>query len=252
MIRTIIYGCNGKMGQVLSKQLMNNDDFQIICGIDRNTTEYNNNYPVYNSLYQYKEEVDVIIDFSHRSYLDEILEYSLDNKIPVVIATTGFDDKDLDKIKGASREVPILHSSNMSLGINVLSMVLKQISELLDENFDIEIIEKHHNRKIDAPSGTAYLLANTINDSLKNKKQYVYGREGGDAKRQESEIGIHALRGGTISGEHSVIFAGLDEVIELKHTALSKNIFAVGAMRAARFLVNKSPDLYTMNDIFNI
>lgn len=252
MIKTVIYGCNGKMGQVLSKELINDNDFKIVAGIDRNTTKYNNIYPVYNSLNENEEMVDIIIDFSNPTYLDEMLEYSLNNDVPLVIATTGFNDKDLNKIKNAADKIPVFHSANMSLGINVISKILKQISSLLDENFDIEIIEKHHNMKIDAPSGTALLLADTINKSLEYKKKYICGREGNNTKRKENEIGIHAIRGGTIPGEHSIIFSGIDEIIEIKHTALSKKIFAIGAIKAARFLVNQETGLYTMDSTFNM
>ncbi|MTI48718.1 4-hydroxy-tetrahydrodipicolinate reductase [Sporosalibacterium faouarense] len=250
MIKVILYGCNGKMGQVMSNQLMMENDFEIVAGIDRDTVKHENNYPVYNSPYDYKEEVDIIIDFSHTSYLEEMLEFAVNKRIPLVIATTGLTKEHMEGIQEASKNIPILYSSNMSLGVNVLRKVLRQISPVIDESFDIEIIEKHHNKKLDAPSGTAYLLANTINESLSNKKEYVYGREGKDARRKNNEIGIHAIRGGTIAGEHSVIFAGLDEVIEIKHTALSKNIFAMGAIRSAKFIIESQPGFYTIDDIF--
>jgi len=251
MIKTIIYGSNGKMGQVLGEQLINHNDFEIVAGIDRDANKCKNPYPVYSNPYEYKGEVDVIIDFSHPSYLEEMLEFSLEQKIPLVMATTGFSDEQLRKIRKASEVIPILHSANMSLGINVLSRILREVSQLLNESFDIEIIEKHHNKKVDAPSGTAYLLANTINETLGNSKDFVYGRESINARRGENEIGIHAVRGGTIPGEHTVIFAGLDEIIEFKHTALSKNIFAQGAIRAARFITKEKQGFYTMDDIFN-
>jgi 4-hydroxy-tetrahydrodipicolinate reductase len=250
MIKAIIYGSNGKMGQVLSKQIEIEEDIEIVAGVDRNASEIKNAYPVYNSPYEYSGEADVIIDFSHPSYLTEMLEFSIGRKIPLVIATTGFSDEQLKEIEKASKEIPILHSANMSLGINLLSRILKSVSKLLSEDFDIEIIEKHHNKKVDAPSGTALLLANVINESLDNSKEYTYGREGKNAKREKNEIGIHAVRGGTIPGEHTVIFAGDDEIIEIKHTALSKNIFALGAIKSARFIVKAKEGLYTMDDIF--
>ncbi len=250
MIRVIIYGSNGKMGQVLSKIIAGEKDMKVIAGIDRSVHKEDNNYPVYEDIKECNEEADVIIDFSHASNLQKVLELSLCSKTPLIIATTGLSVKDQDSIKKASTRIPILYSANMSLGINALKSALKEISPILGEDFDIEIIEKHHNKKVDAPSGTAYLLANIINDSLGNSKSYVFGREGGNAKRQENEIGIHAVRGGTIPGEHTVIFAGMDEVIEIKHTALSKNIFAMGAVKAARFVVKARPGLYTMKDIF--
>ncbi|MFA5524104.1 MAG: 4-hydroxy-tetrahydrodipicolinate reductase [Tissierellales bacterium] len=244
MIKAIIYGSNGKMGQVLSKQIEDEKDIEIVAGVDRKADEIKNTYPVYGNPYEYKGEADVIIDFSHPSYLTQMLEFSVDRKLPLVIATTGFSDEQLKQIEKASQEIPILHSANMSLGINVLSRILRDISKLLDEDFDIEIIEKHHNKKLDAPSGTAYLLANVINESLENSKKFIYGREGTNTKRENNEIGIHAIRGGTIPGEHTVVFAGNDEIIELKHTALSKNIFALGAIKAARFIVKAKKGLY--------
>lgn len=250
MIKVIVYGSNGKMGQVLSNQINNESDIEIVAGIDRTTNKEENIYPVYSDPCEYEGEVDIIIDFSHPSNLAKILKYSSDRKIPLVIATTGYTEEQYNLLLEASKELPILLSSNMSLGINVIAMILKEVSRFLGDSFDIEIIEKHHNKKIDAPSGTAYLLANVINKALDSKKEYLFGREGGNAKRHEKEIGIHAIRGGTIPGEHTVIFAGLDEVIEIKHEALSKNIFAQGAIKAARFIINAKPGFYNMDDIF--
>ncbi|HSH35241.1 4-hydroxy-tetrahydrodipicolinate reductase [Schnuerera sp.] len=251
MIKTIVYGINGKMGQILSEQLLKESGMEIVAGIDRSKFDIKRTYPVYNSLYKYKGEVDVIIDFSHPSYLERIIEYSLEKKTPLVIATTGFSQEQFEKIKMASEEVPILYSSNMSLGINILSKALREISQVLNKDFDIEIIEKHHNNKADAPSGTAYLLADVINEALGNSYKYIYGREGNNSKRENNEIGIHSIRGGTIPGEHTIIFAGSDEIIELKHTALSKKIFAQGAIKASRFIVTAKKGFYTMDDIFN-
>ncbi|GFN34424.1 4-hydroxy-tetrahydrodipicolinate reductase [Tepidimicrobium xylanilyticum] len=251
MIKTIIYGVNGKMGQILNKQLLNEKDMEIVAGIDRSMLDVKRTYPIYNSLYEYKGEVDVIIDFSHPSYLEQIIDYSLDRRVPLVIATTGFSEEQFRKIKMASEYIPILYSSNMSLGINILTRILSQIVKILNRDFDIEIIEKHHNKKTDAPSGTAYLLADIINETLGNSKRYIYGREGNNSKRENNEIGIHSIRGGTIPGEHTIIFAGSDEIIELKHTALSKKIYAQGAIKAARFIVKAKKGFYTMDDIFN-
>lgn len=249
MIKVIINGVNGKMGQVLTKLISRENDFKVVAGIDRSPNKEKNSYPVYEDIIECKEKADVIIDFSHISNLHNILKYSLKEKMALLIATTGFSKEDHMAIKEASEKIPVLCSSNMSLGINALKTALKEISPALD-GFDIEIIEKHHNKKLDAPSGTAYLLANTINESLGNNKDYTFGREGINAKRQSNEIGIHAIRGGTIPGEHTVIFAGLDEIIEIKHTALSKNVFAAGAVKAARFIAKAKPGLYDMNDIF--
>jgi 4-hydroxy-tetrahydrodipicolinate reductase len=250
MIKVIIYGSNGKMGQVLSKVIAGERDMKVVAGIDRSIYKEDNSYPVYSDIKECNEEADVIIDFSHVSNLHKVLELSLYSKTPLIIATTGLSEKDHSSMEEASKQIPILYSANMSLGINALKTALKEISPVLGEDFDIEIIEKHHNKKIDAPSGTAYLLANIINESMGNSKSFIYGREGGSAKRQENEIGIHAVRGGTIPGEHTVIFAGMDEIIEIKHTALSKNIFAMGAVKAARFIIKAQPGLYNMSDIF--
>ncbi len=249
MIRIIIYGANGKMGQVLSKVIACEKDMKIVAGIDRSPNKEKNPYPVYKDFKECKEEADVIIDFSHVSNLEKVLKYSLEKRLALIIATTGLSDEDYSEIKQASKNIPVLCSSNMSLGINALKKALKEISPTLD-GFDIEIIEKHHKKKLDAPSGTAYLLANAINESLDNSKNYTFGRKGIDAKRQSNEIGIHAIRGGTIPGEHTVIFAGLDEIIEIKHTALTKNVFANGAVKATRFITKAQPGLYGMNDIF--
>lgn len=196
------------------------------------------------------ENVDVVIDFSHFSKLDILLEECAKRKYPIVIATTGYSGETLEKIVKFSKEIPILLSSNTSLGINAINEVLEKLVPKLEGNFDIEIIEKHHNKKIDSPSGTAVTLLETIKKSLSKKYKEVYGREG-ISKREIDEIGVHSIRGGSIVGEHTVIFAGEDEIIEITHKALSKKIFAVGAIKCAEFLKNKSAKLYTMQDIFN-
>ncbi len=250
MIKVIINGAKGTMGQVLSKIITAEKDMEVVAGVDKNATEKESAYPIYKNLNDVSEECDVVIDFSHVSCLHEILAFSVEKKLPLIVATTGLSDENKNSIKECAKNIPILNSANMSLGVNALASVLKSISPILGEGFDIEIIEKHHNKKADAPSGTAYLLADAVNQALNNSKSYIYGREGNSAKRQENEIGIHAIRGGTIPGEHTVIFAGLDEVIEFKHTALSKNVFAAGAIRAARFITVAAPGLYSMKDIF--
>ncbi len=249
MLKVMIYGANGTMGQVLRKQISLTSDMETAVGIDRYVDKEDNPFPVYDNPYKYKGKTDIIIDFSHPSNLNKILDYALGKKIPLVIATTGLSEGQMEMIRDSSKEIPILYSSNMSLGVNALSTVLKELTKIL-KGFDIEIIEKHHNKKIDAPSGTAYLLANVINETLDNSKNFIYGREGKNAKRTENEIAIHTVRGGTIPGEHTVIFAGLDEIVELKHTALSKNIFAQGAIKAAGFIVKAKPGFYSMCDIF--
>lgn len=196
------------------------------------------------------EKIDVVVDFSHFSKLNDLLDRCVERNYPLVIATTGYSGETLEKIVEASKKIPILLSSNTSLGINAINSVLEKLVPKLEENFDIEIIEKHHNKKIDSPSGTAITLLETIQKSLHEKYNVVYEREG-MAKREKKEIGIHAIRGGTIVGEHTVIFAGEDEIIEISHKALSKKIFAVGALKCADFIIGKQPRLYTMKDIFN-
>lgn len=196
------------------------------------------------------EKIDVVIDFSHFSKLNSLIDGCVARNYPLVIATTGYSGKILEKIVEASKKIPILLSSNTSLGINAINDILEKLVPKLEENFDIEIIEKHHNKKIDSPSGTAITLLKTIQNSLHDKYSVVYGREG-MAKRDQKEIGVHAVRGGTIVGEHTIIFAGEDEIIEISHKALSKKIFVVGALKCADFIVEKQPKLYTMKDIFN-
>jgi 4-hydroxy-tetrahydrodipicolinate reductase len=207
---------------------------------------------LYKSLNDIREKVDVIIDFSNPANLDEILEFAIENQIGAVICSTGFTDEQLSKIKEASEKTAVLFSRNMSLGVNVISEALKQITPILADVFDIEIIEKHHNQKVDSPSGTAKLFYDSINESLNGEKEAVYGREGIVGKRTKREVGIHAIRGGSIVGEHSVIFAGQDEIIELKHEALSKRIFSQGSVKAAKFLVGKAPGFYTMKEVLNL
>ncbi len=248
MLKIIISGCNGAMGQVLTKTIEAMEDSKIVAGIDKNIDRCKNNYEVYSDILGFKEKADVVIDFSNPGSLENILRYGTETETPIVIATTGLSDKNIESIKKASEKIAIFQSGNTSLGINVLTSLVKKAAAVLSENFDIEIIEKHHNKKIDAPSGTAYMIANSINDELNNSKEFVYGREG-ISKREKNEIGIHAVRGGTIAGEHTVIFAGMDEIIEIKHTAMSKNIFAQGAVKAAKYLVNQDKGLYNMNDL---
>ncbi|ERJ12473.1 4-hydroxy-tetrahydrodipicolinate reductase [Haloplasma contractile] len=254
MIKTVLYGVNGKMGNVLRNKIKDSKEFTVVSGYNHENEDLNSyDFPIYNDINQFSAEADVIIDFSHPNNLKTLLEHANKKKIPTVIATTGYNEQQLREIKDASKKVPILLSSNMSLGINVITRVLRQLSSFLyNEDFDIEIIEKHHNKKIDSPSGTANLLANTINMELNQDNQYVHGRVGNETIRKKNEIGIHAVRGGTIPGEHQVIFAGDDEIIEFKHTALSKDIFALGAMKAAKFISKQSEGLYTMDDLFKL
>ncbi len=245
MVSIAICGANGKMGRVINSVITERDDCKTVAGIDKITTSYAD-FPIYETPQEINEKPDVIIDFSHPSSLDGLLEYSLCTGTPIVFATTGYTEEQIAKIKKAAEQIPVFFTFNMSLGINLLMKLSKIAAEVLGEQFDIEIVEKHHNQKIDAPSGTAIMLANSINQTLDNKYQYVYDRHSQRKKREKNEIGMHAIRGGTIVGEHDVIFAGRDEVITLSHSATSKEVFAVGSVNAAIFLSGKSHGLYDM------
>lgn len=248
MIDIILHGCNGRMGKVLQQMIKERSDMRVVAGIDAYIDESS-------SLVQYaapadcKEKADVIIDFSNHEAVPDLLRYCIRTKTPVVIATTALTEECRQLLKKASAQIPVFFSANMSLGINVLAKALKAITPALEEQFNIEIIEKHHNQKKDSPSGTALLLADAVNDACLEKKTYLYGRHGKADECKLTELGIHAVRGGTIPGEHTVIYAGPDEVIELTHTALSRNIFASGALKAAAFLANQKPGLYHMEDL---
>lgn len=248
MIKLIISGCNGKMGGVVTSIVRDREDIETVCGFDVNL-EMKYGYPVYDNFGDFKEKADVIIDFSHPDMLTKLLDYATSTKTPIVVATTGLTDEQKEQMKKASEVVPVFFSANMSLGVNLLIELAQKATKLLADNFDIEIIEKHHNQKIDAPSGTALAIADSINNTLNERKEYVYDRHAVRKKRTKNEIGIHAVRGGTIVGEHSVIFAGKDEIIELKHEAMSKEIFAVGAVAAAKYIVGKQPKMYNMQDL---
>lgn len=250
MIKLIISGCNGKMGTVISDLVKNDENIEVVAGFDINTTA-ENGYPVYAAPDEFKGEADVIIDFSHPSCLEGVLNYAIRNKTAVVVATTGLSDEQKANIVKASEDTPVFFSANMSIGINLLIELVQQAAKVLEENFDIEIIEKHHNQKIDAPSGTALAIADAINEVLANKKEYIYDRHSVRKKRAVSEMGIHTLRGGTIVGEHEVIFAGNNELIEVKHTATSREVFAVGAVAAAKFLTGKPAGFYSMKELVN-
>jgi len=249
MIKVLLCGCSGKMGKFITELIAERDDMSIAVGVDQVLLENWKKFPVFQSIAEVNVESDVIIDFSHHSLVPALLDYVEKTKTPAVICTTGLDESIIKRIEEISKTVPILRSGNMSLGINLLIDLVKKAASVLHETFDIEIIEKHHNRKVDAPSGTAYMIAEAINTELKNSKTFTHGRHGRDTKRQKEEIGIHAIRGGTIVGEHSVIFAGVDEVIEIRHSAASRRVFGAGAIKAAQFLVTEEPGLYTMNDV---
>lgn len=249
MKRIILSGCNGRMGHVLQQLIQKNPDLTVVAGIDRVPTVAA--FPIYATAQEVQEEADVIIDFSHYTAVPNLIAFAVDKKIPVVVATTGLEDKEKALLKEASQSIPVFYSANMSLGINVLVKALQAITPSLEADFNIEIIEKHHNQKKDAPSGTALLLADSINDVCDVKKDYIFGRSGNDNENKISEMGIHAVRGGTIPGEHTVIYAGDDEIIELKHTALSRDIFANGALKAGVFLADQSAGLYSMTDLLD-
>ena len=249
MLKVLVNGCNGKMGSVVCNQIMQDKSLILVGGVDVNNQDNHAGFKVYNNIFSIKETIDVIIDFSHPCSLSNLLIYCEENNFPLVIGTTGISDADMEKIKSSSKKIPIFYSTNMSLGINTLVSLVQKAASILGDNFDIEIIEKHHNRKVDAPSGTAYMIGKAINEEFDNKKHFVFGRHSKDEKRQSEEIGIHAIRGGTIVGEHEVIFAGCDEILEIKHTASSKNIFAQGAIKAAKFVHNKGKGFYNMKDI---
>ena len=248
MTRIIMIGCNGKMGQVITDIVAADENAVIVAGVD--ITEAKNDYPVYGNISEVKEEADAIIDFSSPKLLDAILEYAVEKQIPAVLCTTGYSAQEIEKVNEASKKVAILRSANMSLGINTMIKVMETVTKtLVDAGFDIEIVEKHHNQKLDAPSGTALALADAINGELNNEYDYKYDRSTLREKRPKKEIGISAVRGGTIVGEHEIIFAGTDEVIEFKHTAYSKAIFGKGAVSAAKFLKGKAAGLYNMKHV---
>ena len=247
MTKIILNGCNGKMGLAESRLVAERNDCEIVAGVDLRT-DIQREFPVFGNINEVKEG-DVIIDFSHPSCLGSLLEYAVTTKTPIVVATTGLSDADIENVKSASKAVPVFFTFNMSLGINLLVELSKTASKVLGDRFDIEIIEKHHNQKIDAPSGTAIMLANAINEVNDGKYVYEYNRQAKREKRDAKEIGIHAIRGGNIVGEHEVIFAGHDEVISLSHSAGSKEVFAAGAVNAAVFISGNKPGLYDMKDL---
>lgn len=247
-MKVILSGVHGKMGHYVLEALAQNGNAVVIAGIDR-VTEGNWPFPVYSDWQSLQQRADVIIDFSHHSAVDALLDYSEASGTPAVICTTGLSEEQVARIKALSATVPLLRSGNMSVGVNLLLDLVARAAQTLYADYDIEIIEKHHNRKVDAPSGTALMLAQAAKEAVPEPREYSYGRQGTDCKRKPEEIGIHAIRGGTIVGEHSVIFAGNDEIIEISHTALSRAVFAGGAVRAAGFLVEQQPGLYSMKEV---
>ncbi len=248
MTNIILSGCNGKMGQVISRLVAADNSVEIVCGFDINTTA-NNGYPVVDDFSKFSGQADVVIDFSHPASLDKIIEYCKSTGTSLVLATTGLSEEQIVAVEHLSKSVAVFKTANLSLGVNLLVELVKKAAHILEGDFDIEIIEKHHNQKVDAPSGTALMIADSITDVLNNKPEYVYDRHSVRKKRSKDEIGIHAVRGGTIVGEHDVIFAGNDEIIEIKHTAMSKEVFAVGAIRAAKFISGKAAGMYSMQNM---
>ena len=248
MVEVILHGCNGRMGQMLSELISKDEEMKVVAGIEP-SGEAKNDYPVYKSFDELKETADVIIDFSTASAIDGLLDYCEKTHTPLVLCSTGLSEAQLGRVERLAKVSAVLVSANMSLGINVLLKLLKNVTKTLYENgFDIEIVEKHHNQKLDAPSGTALALADVMKDEL-DDISYNLDRSKVRKKRERNEIGISAVRGATIVGEHEVIFAGTDEVIEIKHTAYSRAIFAKGAMSAAKFLSGKSAGKYSMSDV---
>ncbi|MDS0527515.1 4-hydroxy-tetrahydrodipicolinate reductase [Clostridium sp. SHJSY1] len=250
MIKIILNGCSGKMGKMISETAKQFSNLEIVAGIDRFPAELG--YPIFNTTKDVNIDYDVLLDFSRADALADIITLTEKTKKPLVICSTGFSKEDLDLIYEKSKSLPLFRSANMSLGINLINSLLKKVAPLLYGNYDIEIVEKHHNQKVDSPSGTAILLADTIKNSLSEETKYVCGREG-NSKREQNEIGIHAVRGGSIVGDHDVIFAGTGEVIELTHKAISREVFAVGALKACEYMSTiKNPGLYDMNNVIGL
>lgn len=249
MVKVILNGASGAMGKVVADLISADPDMEVVVGVDRRA-DMDAAFPIMDSINKVNVAADVVIDFSSVEAADTLLDFIEQKKIPAVICTTGLSEAQIDRINELSSVSPILRSANMSLGINMLSKVLAEVAPTLKKaGFDIEIVEAHHRRKLDAPSGTALLLADSINSSMDEKLDYTYDRSGRHEKRREDEIGISSVRGGTIVGDHDVIFAGEDEVISFNHRAYSRKIFANGAIAAAKFLIGKANGLYDMSDV---
>ena len=248
LIKIVISGSSGKMGRAVADVISARDDCAVSAGIDLNPEKYSD-FTVYTKVSELPDIPDVIVDFTHPSALDGLLDYALTNGVALILASTGYTPEQTEKIKSASLQIPIFFTANMSLGINLLRELAKKAAAVLGDQFDVEIVERHHNQKLDAPSGTALMLAESINEARDGMYSYVYDRHSVRRKREPTEIGIHSLRGGTIVGEHEIVFAGRDEVITLSHSAASKEVFAVGAVNAAVFICGKSAGLYSMSDM---
>lgn len=249
MLKMVISGCNGTMGRTVAGIAANDAQIEVVAGFDVNAVKLST-FPVYADPMEFGGAADVVIDFSNPAALDSLLRYCTAKKLPLVLCTTGYDEEQLDKIRTASNKTPIFKTGNLSIGINLAIDLIKRACTFLGEGFDVEIIERHHRRKVDAPSGTALMLADAARDALPYDAEYVFERESVRKPRGDHEIGISSLRGGTIVGEHEVIFAGLDEVIEIKHTAYSRDVFAAGAVKAAKYIAAvKEPGMYDMQDL---
>ncbi len=249
MVKIAINGANGRMGRKVKEICLSSNKVQAVCGIDLIENLTDDSFPIYSSFNSIKEEVDVVIDFSNPSSLDNELEWAIKTCTPVVLCPTGFTKEQIEKIESSSERVALFRSANMSIGVNAIISAVKEVAKKLC-GFDIEIIEKHHNNKVDAPSGTALMLADAVKEVCPDKF-YVYGREGIVGKRDEKEIGIHAVRGGSIVGEHDVIFAGENETVTISHQATDRSVFAHGAVRAAIFMKGKKNGLYNMDDVLS-
>lgn len=251
MIRIIMSGCNGHMGQVICGLVKDDPEACIVAGIDL-VDNRDNGYPVFTNINDCDVQADAMIDFSSAKATDSVLAYCTAKKLPLVLCTTGLSEEQLAHVAEASKSTAVLRSANMSLGINTLLKLVQEAAKVLAQaGFDMEIVEKHHNQKVDAPSGTALALADSLNEAMNNQYHYVYDRSQTREKRDAKEIGLSAVRGGSIVGEHEVIFAGPDEVIEFKHTAYSKAVFGKGAVEAAKFLKGKGPGMYNMSNVIN-
>lgn len=252
MVRLIISGCNGRMGRVVESICSADPEFEIAAGIDLLGAASDREFPIYSSPADFQGHADVVVDFSSPAALDTLLEFGIQRQVPLVLATTGYSEEQLAAIDRAAGMIPIFRSANMSLGVNVLLQLVRSAVQALGAGFDVEIVERHHNKKVDAPSGTALMLADAVADVLPYAPEYVYDRQSVRKPRGRTEIGISSVRGGGIVGDHEVIFAGRDEVIELRHTAMSRDVFASGAVRAAKFLAGvKKPGLYSMSDLLS-
>ena len=249
MTKIIMLGCNGRMGQMITDIVSQDNEAEIVAGIDL-VNNRENDYPVFTDIKDCDIAADAIIDFSASNGFEERMDYAVEKQIPIIVCSTGLSDEQMTYLVEASKKVAVLKSANMSLGINLLMKLVKEAAMNLAENgFDIEIVEKHHNQKLDAPSGTALALADSINDAMEERYEYVYDRSKVRRKRGKNELGISAVRGGSIVGDHDVIFAGTDEVITLSHTAYSRAVFAKGSVAAAKFIKGKAAGLYDMADV---